>query len=167
MDIPLVGRDDVDHLLRNSKHDRMLVGSPGSGKTALLARLAAEGLGAFLVHNDPAALANAIRQQRPQYVFVDDMHEPIEDVRLLAHLREEIGGEYRIIVTGWGIDRALFDSLGLTESDVVTLEQLTRNEIVSVIESLGIMGPRDLVRELVNQVEGNPGLAVGRVDSSI
>lgn len=159
-DVPLVGRDHAADRLRGLDGDALLVGSPGSGKTALLTRLVADGMGSFMVSTDMTAVANAIRQQQPRMVIIDDLEDAATATCELLRLRSEIGAEFRIVATEWEINPQLQQALGLTDADVIALDRLTRDEIVSVVQSVGVIGPRQLVREIVDQAEGVPGLAV-------
>lgn len=159
-DVPIVGRELVGEQLRGLDHDALLVGSPGCGKTALMARLVADGAGSFMVSTDLTAVANAIRQQQPRLIIIDDLEDVAAASRDLIRLRTEIGADFSIIVTDWEANPELRQALGLADGDVITLDQLTRDEIVSVVESMGVSGPRPLVREIVDQAEGVPGLAV-------
>jgi hypothetical protein len=160
VDIPLVGRENAAERLRGLGGDALLVGSPGSGKTALLSRLVADGMGSFMVTEDMTAVANAIRQQQPRVVIVDDLEDTLAATRDLVQLRRDVDAHFRIVVTDWETNRVLQQTLGLTDMDIITLERLTRDEIVSVVKSAGVIGPRLLVREIVDQAEGVPGLAV-------
>lgn len=160
LDVPLVGRDEAKRSLRELQGDAMVVGSPGSGKTALLADLAASGEASFLVSRDMSVVANALRAQQPNVVVIDDLDDVAAATRDLVQLRAEIGADFRIVVTDWERSPELEQAMGLAANDVVVLEQLCRDEIVEVIKSVGIAGPRQLVREIVDQSEGMPGLAV-------
>src|SRR6185436_19681607 len=50
--------------------------------------------------------------------------------------------------------------LTLTSAQIRELPLLTRDEIVQVVHQAGLGGPVELIREIVNQAEGRPGLAV-------
>jgi len=160
VEVPLVGRREAEGRIRAAEGDLMLVGSPGSGKTAVLSGLVSEGMASFMVSTDMAAVANAIRQQAPTWVIIDDLEDVPAATRELIRLRTEVGGSFRIIVTDWERNVGLEQAMGLAATDVVELQQLTRDEIVGVVESVGIAGPSALVREIVDQSEGVPGLAV-------
>ena len=157
----LIGRECDLEWLRVSSGDHLLIGPPGSGKTFLLRTLALEGWGLFVTSDDPTEIANALRSQRPETVIVDDAH--LEDglVVELRRLREEVGADFSIVATTWnGAGEEVADVLNLTESDTHELQLLTRDEIVEVVHNSGVRGPTELVREIVNQAEGRPGLAV-------
>jgi hypothetical protein len=157
----LVGRDDDMAWLTETKGDLVVSGSPGSGKTSLLHQFVSGGGGLFVVSEDPTAIANAIRNQQPASLIVDDAHARPDFLTELVHLRREIHGEYRIITATWtGARSTILEALSLGEQNCRELARLTRDEIVIVIHNLGIAGPDPLVREIVDQAEGQPGLAV-------
>ena len=160
VDIPLVGRAAAESRLREVEGDALVLGSPGSGKTALLARLVAEGSGSFMVTSDMVAVANAIRQQEPRTVIIDDLENIVAAARDLARLRHEIGATFNIVVTDWEVNPELQQALALTDANTITLDRLSRDEMVGVVESVGVVGPTQLVREIVDQAGGVPGLAV-------
>ncbi len=161
LDHPLVGRAPDVIWLKESTGDRLIVGSPGCGKTFLLRTLALDGWGLFLVDADKTAIANAIRSQQPSVIIVDDAHSQIEVLSMLRQLRSEINAEFDIVATSWEGDKDLVaEALALPASHIRELNLLTRDEIVQVVKHAGIGGPVQLVREMVNQAEGRPGLAI-------
>ena len=102
LDLEPVGRDaDLEWLL-STPGDRVLVGEPGSGKTFLLAQLAREGRGLFLASADLTEIANAVREQKPGTIFVDDAHRDPALLEHLRHLRDgEVEAEFSILATTW------------------------------------------------------------------
>jgi len=165
--LPLIGRDDALTALRGAEGDVILMGSPGSGKTAMLAELADSEEGLFLTDlSDDTAVANAIRETRPARVFIDDSTDPVRATRLVVRLRTELDADFSLVVTEWGRSSQLEQLLG-PSAVALELEQLTRDEIVEVIHSVGIGGPTPLVREIVNQAEGVPGLAVELAQAAV
>lgn len=166
-DAPL-GRDADLVWLRETPGDRLLVDQPGSGKTFLLYALAREGWGLFLIEADRARIAGAIRDQRPRVVIVDDAHVRIEALEQLRHLRREMGAIFDIVATSWpGSPERVAEALGLPATQVRELEPLTRDEIVTVVRGVGVWGPDLLVRAIVDQAEGRPGLAVTLADLAV
>lgn len=161
LDQELVGRDADLDWVRNIDDDRLLVGQPGSGKTFLLYKLAREGNGLFVVSDDRGAIAEGIRAQEPQTLIVDDAQTKTELLLDLEQMRHAMGAQYSILASCWpGDEGQVAETLGLPESEIRRLEPLTRDEIVEVTKSAGMGGPDRLIREIVDQAEGWPGMAV-------
>jgi hypothetical protein len=157
----LVGREDDIAWLRGANGDRVLVGVPGSGKTFLLHKLAMEGWGLFVTSDDITEVAGALRAQQPPVLIVDDAHLNPGFVVELRRLKDEIDADFSIVATTWrGESDEIVEALNVTNAQVRELQLLTRDEIVSVIENSGVRAPVELLREIVNQAEGRPGLAV-------
>jgi hypothetical protein len=157
----LVARGPDLEWISQQAGDALLVGQPGAGKTYILRELAKVGTGLFVVSEDRGELAAAIRAQAPTVLFVDDAHHRRDLLLQLRHLREELGAEFRLLATCWpGEQLEVAKTLGLAKSAIRELELLTRKEIAEVIRGCGIAGPRPLLRELIEQAEGRPGLAV-------
>jgi hypothetical protein len=161
VDQQLTGRENDFNWLKETKGDRLIVGQPGSGKTFLLYQFAKEGQGFFVISEDLGEIANGIRTHRPNAIIIDDAHVKQDLLVRLIHLRIELGAEFSVIASCWPSDKdRIAESLTLPLSNVRSLDQLTRDEIVKVINEAGLGGPIHLVRELVDQAEGRPGLAV-------
>ncbi len=161
IDTSLVGREADLAWLAAASGDHIVVGQPGSGKTYLVFNNIKENNGLFLVSHDETAIAAAIRTMIPKLIVVDDAHDHIAEVTMLKRLRAELGAEFTIILICWpGEKDRVIEAINVSENAVLELEQLTRDEIVEVIKSAGIFGPNTLVREIVNQANGLPGLAV-------
>jgi hypothetical protein len=157
----VVGRGADLNWLSGGEGDALLVGQPGSGKTFIMRELVARGEGLFVVSDDPGRIAEALRAQSPGAVFVDDAHLQRDLLIRLVQLRGEIGADFRIVATCWpGEAVEVMRGLGISRSGVRELELLTRREIAEVIRACGIHGPRPLLRELIDQTKGRPGLAV-------
>lgn len=115
----------------------------------------------FLTDADVDTIANAVREQSPKIIIVDDAHFRLPLVTRLRQLRTEIMAEFEIVATSWTGDAdAVADKLLITTSHRHELPLLTRDEIVEVTKHAGLGGPVELVREIVTQSEGRPGLAV-------
>jgi hypothetical protein len=157
----LIGREKDIKWVEETRGDRLLVGQPGSGKTFLLHIFAKRGGGLFVIKRDCSAIAPAIRTQRPKTLIVDDAHMDSKFLTELRQIREDIGASFEIIATCWpNAQQKVADSLNLPSSHIHTLDLLTRDEIVEVVKSAGIQGPLEIIREIVNQAQGRPGLAV-------
>ena len=161
INVTAVGRQEDIKWLIESRGDRLLVGQPGSGKTFLL-RLLTQHKALFVIRKDTSKIASAIRSQKPTALIVDDVqHVDTSFLTELVHLRTEIGASFGIIASCWpGTKERIISTLSLSASKVHELESLTRDQIVEVIKQVGIKGPIELIREIVNQAEGRPGLAV-------
>jgi hypothetical protein len=156
----LIGREDDLDWLRNTSGDLLLVGQPGSGKTFLMYTFAKQNGGLFLIDNDPIHVAQSIREQSPKAIIVDDAHIDTYRLNMLRQLRSEIEARFRIIATCWpGHKDNVIYNMQIPTPSTHELEPLTRDQIVELIKSTGIAGPVELIRELVNQAEGRPGLA--------
>lgn len=159
-DQSLIGREGDLNWLRDTDGDRLLVGQPGSGKTFLLYHLTGEGA-LFAVSEERGELARALRNQTPTSVIVDDASSKEDLLWDLAHLREEVGVDFDIVASCWpGSVSDLKQSLHLGDSRIRELDPLTRDEVVEVVRGAGLEGPRPLVRHIVDQASGRPGLAI-------
>ena len=157
----LIGRDsDLEWLLK-ATGDLLVVGQPGSGKTFLMHVAARQGGGLFVVDENLERVAADLNEKSPQFLIVDDAHVRIQLVQGLLRLRQETGGTFRIMANSWPGDReSVQRALHVSAASTRQLELLTRDEIVEVLKSAGVSGPRGLIHELVNQADGRPGLAV-------
>ena len=157
---PLVGRDNDLSWLRKSLGDRMLIGQPGVGKTSVLFHLAIEGNGRFALSRDRGEIAAALVEEQPSIVVVDDAHRVPDFLLELRQLREETGIAFDIVASTWPSSKEVIsENLAIGESKKHELALLTRDEMVEVITSAGLIGPDELIREIVNQAVGRPGLA--------
>ena len=158
-----IGRNADLEWLKSTKGDRVLVGEPGSGKTFLLYHMARQGRGLFLTSNDPTAIANALRDHQPEVVIVDDAQVDPAVLTRLRHLRDrdEDGAKFSIVAITWkgALDQVTESLGGVPRSQVRQLELLTREELVQVIEQVGVHD-REWIRLIVNQSANKPGLAV-------
>lgn len=156
----LVGREEEAQWLTSTQGDRLLLGQPGSGKTFLLYQLAKENGWLFVTDSDRGRIAEGVRSQSPSALIVDDAHGCPGLLRELRHLREEIGPDIPLIAASWpGARDEITELLSLSNDRVRELRPLTRPQIQEVLEKAGLTGPDQLIREILNQAEGRPGLA--------
>src|SRR5262249_19631302 len=110
-------------------------------------------------------IAEGLRAQRPKALLVDDAHLRCDLLTRLRHLREETKAEFRVVADCWpGEQEAVARALGVAGASIWQLDRLPRRQIVEIIRGCGIHGPNALLRELVHQAEGRPGLAVTLCD---
>lgn len=156
--LSLVGRERELHALRPGTGDMVVVGKPGIGKTAVLRQLALEGWGLFVVDDSNQGLPDAIREQMPPRIIVDDAHFDPPRLSKLRQLREAIAGDFAIVAVTWPGAQASVES-HLASACSVKIGPLTRDQVVRVIEEVGVKGPSHFQREIVDQALGRPGLA--------
>ncbi|MGA9452185.1 MAG: hypothetical protein WBW41_12670 [Verrucomicrobiia bacterium] len=160
-DIPPVGRDKDLAKFANLAQDFVLVGQPGSGKTHLLFTAAKKFKGRFVVDDDRTLVADGVRNIQPRFLIVDDAHSRLEFLKRLILLRQQIGGDFRIVASCWpGQEVAVSDALHIPTEKCHALEGLPQKLIKEVIQSQKILGPDHLVAEIIHQSQGKPGLAV-------
>jgi hypothetical protein len=138
----------------------MLVGIPGTGKTSLLSQASAENLGLFARTADRDRLAPDLREHRPKVVFIDGLDDQLGAAQALASLREESGIDFQMVVTGWHEDEGIIELLGIGPDRRIRLDRLELDELVEVVHRVGLLGPRELIHDIVHQAGGSPGLAV-------
>lgn len=156
--LSLVGRERELHALRPGTGDMVVVGKPGIGKTAVLRQLALEGWGLFVVDDSNQRLPDAIREQMPPRIIVDDAHFDPPRLSKLRQLREAIAGDFAIVAVTWPGAQVSVES-HLASACSVEIGPLTRDQVVRVIEEVGVKGPSHFQREIVDQALGRPGLA--------
>jgi hypothetical protein len=157
----LVGRDAELEWLLEKRGDLLILGQPGSGKTALFHSLAKCGKGRFAVVDDPAAIISAVRDQSPDAIFVDDAHLRCDLIRRLRQARQDVGVAFRIVANCWpGAREEVAHVMNVCDESIRTLRLLPQDEMVQVIKAAGIHGPDPLVQEIVEQAAGRPGLAI-------
>jgi hypothetical protein len=157
----LIGREEPLRWLQETPGDKLLAGEPGSGKTSLLYHFTQIQAALFAVSEDMGNISRAIREQKPRHIIVDDAHVAPEFLEKLNQLRAETDAEFEIIATCWiGDKHAIAEILNLSEIHIHTLKRLSRDQMVEVIAGAGIQGVNWLMREIVTQAEGLPGLAV-------
>ncbi len=162
-EIELVGRDADLQWLRETNGHRLVVGQPGSGKTALLLQLVKDGNALFLASHDEARIAAAWRDLKPALVLADDAHLEPETLERLLQVRADISADFEVVANTWpGGEDDVADALGIRRDNIRRLELLTRPEIVHVLRSIGVSEPDDdpYLRLMVDASANKPGLAV-------
>jgi hypothetical protein len=163
-----IGRASDIEWLKSINADLILFGQPGCGKTFLLHLLAKEGWGLFAVNEDEGELANAYRSKSPSVIIVDDAHVSIRLLEILIYLRRELGASYHLLATCWpGELDQIRKILNAHNDQIRELKSLSRDSMVDVIKQAGLVGPNALVREIITQSQGKPGLAVTLADLSL
>ena len=159
LQIPAIGRSDELDQLRSLSGDLLLIGRPGVGKTFLLEELVSEGWGLFDAGWNMADLEDAIRDLRPIRVILDDAQ--LDSVRLseILRLRREMDAEFAITAVSWP-GQADTVARNLPEAERFEVAELDRDQILQVIEQVGVVGPPDLQRAINDQAHGCVGLAV-------
>jgi hypothetical protein len=160
-----IGRASDIEWLKSINSDLILYGQPGCGKTFLLHLLAKEGWGLFAVNEDEGELANAYRSKSPSVIIVDDAHASIRLLEKLIYLRRDLGASYHLLATCWpGELDQIRKILNAHGDQIRELKSLGRDAMVEVIKQAGLVGPNALVREIITQSQGKPGLAVTLAD---
>lgn len=156
-----LGRDEEQAKLRATTGDLVVVGQPGSGKTHLLAHVAADTGGLFVVNPDRTAVADGLRDQKPSWVIVDDAHSRLEELTALRQMRTDLHAGFRIVATCWpGQEDAVSAKLGVTGQSPLKLLGLPMPVIKQIVHALDITGPDELLHEILHQSAGKPGLTV-------
>lgn len=156
-----IGRDREFDWLVQSSDDRLLVGQPGIGKTFVLQRFVDEGLGLFLTSTDEGEIANAIRDQQPSTIVIEDAHGRLDTIEFLLHYRDQFDCDFRVVADCWpGSAEKVAHSLGLRDSCVQSLQPLSDQQIVELVKECGISGPNEFFHVVVQQAMGYPGRAV-------
>lgn len=162
LDIPMIGRSDALADLEEMQGDVLISGQPGSGKTYIATNFVGRHNGLFVNSDDEIKIANELRQKSPDMLVIDDIHSKESLLTRIKYLRSQLGLNFRIIGVTWASSEvAIKTALGIGDSNILHLKELTRDEIVEVIDACGLKGAaRILKREIVNQSKGKPGLAI-------
>lgn len=160
-EIPALGRAEETAAFKIETGDLVVAGQPGSGKTHFLRELAEETSGLFAVSTDRGALADAIRDQQPAWIAIDDAGSRLGEVSTLRQLRDEGKYGFRIVAACWPAQVAeVTDALAAAGKPALELEPLMPGTIKEIINAMDIAGPDGLLREMIHQSHGKPGLAV-------
>jgi hypothetical protein len=164
-DVPMVARDKELEWLHRQEGDAVVSGQPGSGKTFLLYHYGKQTGGMFLLTDNADDAVKVVLGGCPAVIFIDDAADKESIIRRLIHARQEHGLSFRLVLVCWPFERdAVAAAARVGRSNVLELELLGRQVIAelvqSVIKTAGYTAPNDVVREIVNQSAGRPGLAV-------
>ncbi len=158
--LPLIGRTEDFEWLTSTSGDRMVVGQPGMGKTFLTQELVRQGKALFVVDDDPVRLIEAIREQCPTILIVEDAHMYIRTLEFLVRLRRERDLTFNIVADSWpGDEHHVQGMLSIPEESICRLKPLPRKDIVSLVNQFGITGPQAFLNQIVVQSMGCPGRA--------
>lgn len=162
LDVPMIGRSEVVANLEKIQGDILISGQPGSGKTYIATDFANRHDGLFVISDDTTKIANELRQKTPNVLLIDDIHNKEALYTNLRHMRTQLKLNFRIVGTAWiSSEAAIKTTMGIGDANILRLRELTRNEIVEVIDACGLKGATNLLkREIVNQSKGKPGLAI-------
>ncbi|WP_165253485.1 hypothetical protein [Paludisphaera soli] len=90
-------------------------------------------------------------------MIVDDAHVDPDRLVRLAQIRREISADFSIVTTVWPGDKdKVAEKLGIGCAPIRELPRLKRRQIVSIIHSAGLLGPSELIGEIVDQASGLP-----------
>ena len=156
---PLIGRDQEVEQLKAVKGDVVIFGKPGIGKTFLLQQLMEDEWGLFDDGWQISQLEDAVRDMQPSRIVVDDAHLLGDRLSRLRQLRSQMSAHFTIAAVTWpgSIDEVYGALPGAT---LFEIRELERDQILEVIEEVGIVGPVSLQAHIVNQAHGRVGLAV-------
>ncbi len=165
--LDLVGREPEMDWLRRTSGDVVVVGQPGVGKTALLAKLAREGGGLFpivsrkagvtaVTSGDMRRIADAYRAQRPPRIFIDDAHLSESFIPSLTRLRDEIGAEFAIVATTWpSREEGIRREFHCPSERVLRVGGLDRKTATEIVRQVHAGFSDELVGEILNQSVDN------------
>ena len=165
-EIPLVGREHEFRQLKTIEGDVVVVGKPGIGKTFLLQQLMEDDWGLFDDDWEISDVEDAVLDMQPSRIVVDDAHLKEDRLIRLRQLRTQMGASFTIAAVTWP---GSVDEVSGAVPDAIPFEirELERDQILEVIEEMGILGPVELQAHLVNQAHGRVGLAVTLAHASL
>lgn len=160
-DTEMIGRDEVLGSLVDSTNDALIIGQPGAGKTLLLIAYVERASGWFVHGGNRDELVKAIRRCSPGTLVVGDAVPDDPRIIELRQIRNELGLPFRILVDCWPWSaNGVATAMAVGPISTITMQPLTADEIVEVIEGAGLIGPNSLIAEIREQANGRPGLAV-------
>ncbi|APZ92238.1 ATP-binding protein [Fuerstiella marisgermanici] len=164
----LIGRDNELAWLQQTDGDKLISAQPGMGKTFLLQQYARHTNAFFLTGNDEHSIADAITQQQPDTVLIEDGALYLDSIRFLLSYRRDHDLSFEIIVDSWPGDvDQLATALGIAGSKILKLPELADNTLVEIIKASGIHGPNHLLHMIVHQSSGCPGRAMMLIDACL
>ena len=132
----------------------------------MLQQLVEDDWGLFDDGWDISQLEDAIRDMQPTRIVVDDAHLQGDRLTRLRQLRTQMGANFAIAAVTWpgSVDEV---SGALPSASRFEIGELERDQILTVIQEMGIVGPIALQAHLVNQAQGRVGLAVTLAHASL
>ena len=158
--ISLVGRNDELEALRTADGDLLILGKAGIGKTFLLHELVEGGWGLFDTGRSLSDLEDAIREMDPPRIVIDDAHFGPERIAEVCRLRKEMDADFALVATSWPGQKDKVGGAFPEQPPILSIEELDRDQILEIINAVGIAGPEELLWQLIFQAHGRPGLAV-------
>lgn len=162
LDLPLINRHNELERLEKVGRDALISGQPGSGKTYLVDKFAKTHNALFVISNDLTRIADEVRKKSPEYLIVDDIHNKEKLLQDINNLRTQQDLEFKVIGITWSSGETnIKGKMGISDGSIVRLQELTRDDIVTVIDACGLKNySNEIKREIVNQSKGKPGLAI-------
>jgi hypothetical protein len=158
--IDITGRESELSLLSTAEGDLLVAGQPGSGKSFLLQKYAIENGGLFVVSKNADQIASEVREKNPSCLIIDDADSKVDDLLMLQQIRIDTGAEFKIIATCWpSHSSSLLHKMSISNKSLIHVELLSRDTIVEVIKNCGVASPDILIKQMVDQSEGKPGMA--------
>ncbi len=160
IDIAIVGRKQEFDWISNTKENKLLVGQPGIGKSFLLHKLTLTEEALFIVQDNLELIANEIREKNPTTLIIDNAHNNITLLDKIMQMRKDSCFEFNILASCWpNYQEDIKTRAAIPESNILTLERLGRDEMVEVVKEMGIHGPDEHIKFILDMAEGRPGLA--------